>query len=64
MKLSGIEKGMLIAMAVCVLILCITIPQCVKSVHQAEKQIQKEGLKSSFEKIWYGEKGAPAGNDR
>lgn len=62
MKLSGIEKGILVAMGVCLLILCITIPQCVKDVRRAENHIQKEGLKSSFDKLWYGEKGAPDKN--
>ena len=51
MKCSGIEKGVLIVIALCILILCFTIPRCMSDL----QQIEKKGVKSSFDKLWYGE---------
>ena len=52
MKLTGIEKGILAVIGICVVILCLSIPSCIKSCHQLEK----EGLKSSVDKLWNGDK--------
>jgi hypothetical protein len=52
MKITGIEKGILAAIGISIIILCFTIPSCIKSCHQ----IEKEGFKSSVDKLWNGDK--------
>ena len=57
-RLTAIERFILVAIGVCILVLSFVIPQCMKYIRLADTQIQKDGLRSSFDKLWYGEKGA------